>query len=172
MKLIIGLGNPGEKYQMTRHNAGLMLLDDVVKNSQDFKTNKRFQCQILKRGRLVFIRPRVYMNNSGLMVGRLVNHFKANLADLWIFHDDLDLKLGDYKIQKAKGPKDHKGLISIESVLGKKGFWRVRIGIDNRKLDSKISGEKYVLQNFSTEELQILKSLFQDIAGQLNYHWL
>jgi PTH1 family peptidyl-tRNA hydrolase len=90
-------------------------------------------------------------------------------TNLYVVHDDLDIKLGEYKIQKGKGPKDHNGLLSIENALGTKDFWRVRIGIENRRKipNSKFQiqkGEDYVLQNFFKDELLIINQVIDDVV--------
>ncbi len=138
MKLVVGLGNPGKDYEFTRHNAGYLFADKF-----GFKKSGSF------------------MNNSGTGIKKVAGN--SDLTTLYIVHDDLDLKLGEYKIQFAKGPKDHNGILDIEEKLGTKDFWRVRIGIDNRNLENKTPGEQYVLQKFEPEELKILDSVFSKI---------
>ncbi|MBI5356256.1 hypothetical protein HZB78_01430, partial [Candidatus Collierbacteria bacterium] len=95
--------------------------------------------------------------------------------NLYIIHDDLDIPLGTFKIQFGKGPRRHKGILSVEQALGTKEFWRVRIGIDNRskgqkvnRLESEDSGEDYVLEKFKPEEKKILESVFPEIGDRLN----
>jgi len=89
------------------------------------------------------------------------------LTNLWIVHDDLDIKLGEYKLQLGKGPKLHKGIMSIENELDGDTFWRVRIGVDNREDGNRENGEAYVLQDFSEEELKTLNQTFFKITKDL-----
>jgi PTH1 family peptidyl-tRNA hydrolase len=107
------------------------------------------------------------MNDSGSFVKQLVDQYKLDLSNLYIVHDDLDIKLGEYKIQFGRGPKDHNGILDIEAKLGTKDFWRVRIGVDNRPLDDKPMGEEYVLQNFTSEERVILDKVIHEVCKKL-----
>lgn len=145
MKLLVGLGNPGAKYEQTRHNVGFLFLDYLQKQQ---KLNKQIKT----------LKPDTYMNRSGIAVAKELSFYKLLPANLIVVHDDLDLKLGEFKIQFGKGPKLHNGIESIEHLIGSKEFWRVRVGIDNRVPDNRVSGESYVLQNFTPEELLVLQT--------------
>lgn len=146
MKLVVGLGNPGEKYRKNRHNVGHMVIDKLspMVNGQDLMIKK----------------TSVFMNNSGEEVKKLVDHYSLAIDHLYVVHDDLDIPLGSYKIQFGKGPKDHQGLASISQALGSNDYWHVRVGIENRNNESGITnyggvrtpGEEYVLQDFTSEE--------------------
>ncbi len=153
MKLIIGLGNPGGEYLNNRHNTGFLVVESLLKRSlpKDFVVKK----------------SQVFMNESGSFVKKLVEQYRANTTDLWVIHDDLDIPLGSYKIQKGKGPKLHNGVNSIERELETDEFWRVRVGVDNRSPESRISGEKYVLQDFTREERDILDKTVGKICKKL-----
>ncbi|HKB88074.1 MAG TPA: aminoacyl-tRNA hydrolase [Patescibacteria group bacterium] len=153
MKFLVGLGNPGKEYEMTRHSAGYMVIDAL----HDQKLPKD----------LVLKKPDTFMNDSGTFVKKLVDQQKVDLADLYIIHDDLDIPLGSFKIQFGRGPKDHNGILDIENKLGTKDFWRVRIGIDNRPRDFKPMGEVYTLENFTDEEKQILEKVIKEISRRL-----
>jgi len=162
MKLIVGLGNPGDKYNNNRHNVGYIIADKLKAQSSKLKD-------------IVVLKTNTYMNNSGEIVKKLVAHYKIKMPNLWVIHDDLDLQLGSYKIQKGKGPKLHNGVNSIERELGNGNFWRVRIGIENRMPNAKwpmlngkkISGERYVLQDFTKEELEILERTIDNVVEEL-----
>lgn len=147
MKLIIGLGNPGEKYKNNRHNVGYMVAD-YSKKVKVFKTN-------------------TFMNDSGSFVSSQLKKTNINVSDLYIVHDDLDIKLGEHKIQFGKGPKDHNGLNDIYDKLGTKEFWHIRIGVDNRDTMNRISGEEYVLQDFTDQEKIILEKVTKEICKKL-----
>ncbi len=153
MKLIIGLGNPGEKYKDNRHNVGHMVIDALLKKG-------------LLNG-IIAKKTDIYMNESGEFVKKLVEQYKVNISDLWIIHDDLDIKLGDYKVQKGRGPKVHKGIGSIEDSLGTSDFWRVRIGVDNRDVEKRTPGEEYVLEDFTFEEREILSEVIRKVTQDL-----
>ncbi len=106
------------------------------------------------------------MNESGEFVKRLVEQYHMDSPNLWVIHDDLDIPLGSYKIQRGKGPKLHNGILSIERELGSDNFWRVRIGVDNR-IGDKTPGEEYVLQDFTEEEREELKEVINKVAQDI-----
>lgn len=153
MKLIVSIGNPGVAYLNTRHNAGFLVVEALKKT--------RLPKDVILR------KSDVFMNESGTFVKKLVNNYKLNLNDLYIIHDDLDIKLGEYKIQFGRGPKDHNGLKSIDEQLATDQYWHVRIGVDNRPLDNKPMGEEYVLQNFDDEERKTLDGVIKEICRKL-----
>lgn len=154
MKAIVGLGNVGEKYARTRHNVGFMVIEKLAPLVKDKKE-------------IILFKPDTMMNASGAAVNKLVEGKKIKLSDLFIIHDDLDIRLGEYKIQRAKGPKVHKGVNSIESALGTSDFWRVRVGVDSRDPDNRTPGEEYVLQDFSDEEMETLGGVLDDLCKKL-----
>ena len=153
MKLVVGLGNPGKKYRDNRHNVGHMVVNKLLEKG--FSKN------------LVVKKTGVFMNESGKYVKNLIDRFKLDTPSLWVIHDDLDIALGNYKIQKGKGPKEHKGILSIEEKLGKNDFWRVRVGVENRSSDNRIPGEEYVLQDFKREELEKLAPVIDRIVQEV-----
>ena len=173
MKLIVGLGNPGEKYQNTRHNAGFLLIDKLqsdVYPESPFRFENKFNAEVSMAGEAILVKPLSFMNNSGRVVCSLLNFYKIPKGNLYVLHDDLDVKLGEYKIQFAVGPKLHNGIASIEERLGTKDFWRVRIGVDNRDPSSHVLGETYVLEDFTKDERKtfdgaVLKAL-EELCGQ------
>ncbi len=181
MKLIIGLGNPGRKYSKNRHNVGLMVIDRLVNElrvkgfglQQDWKESTKGKLQYywfnVNGEKVELIRPQVFMNNSGYSIAYAYkNHPELTHDDIYIIHDDLDIVLGDYKIQKGKGPREHKGLLSIYKELKAKNFWHVRVGVENRqKMENRTSGEEYVLQNFKEDELEILSTVIDRIIKDL-----
>ncbi len=177
--LLVGLGNPGSKYQLNRHNAGFMFLDWLQKEKNDmspeWKFDKYSHSEISKvtlhthTSKLITVlsKPQTFMNRSGRTAQRLISASNLELPTLVVIHDDLDIRLGSFKIQKGVGPKVHHGLESIESSLKTKDFWRIRIGIDNRDSDYEGSGEGYVLSNFEKDEEKILHLLFPYILQRL-----
>ena len=139
MKLVIGLGNPGENYKNNRHNVGQMVVAKLKIQSTRLKD-------------VVIAQTNTFMNDSGKFIESLVNNYHVAASDLFIIHDDLDIVFGSYKIQLGKGPKDHKGLESIDQALGTSEYWHVRVGVDNRDPENRTLGEEYVLQDFTKEE--------------------
>ncbi len=185
MLLIVGLGNPGPKYQNNRHNVGFQFVDfiapllncSIVKKEKLFSTMKQSNDETI-----VLAKPNTFMNLSGVAVKKLTSHYSLATSHLIIIHDDLDIPLGKFHIQFASGPQLHNGLESVEQHLKTKEFWRVRIGVDNRMpknnylqddrpQDNKtpwIEGEKYSLQNFLPEEKKLLEvEIFPKIFEQL-----
>ena len=153
MKLIVGLGNPEAKYLKNRHNVGYIFID-------------RFYSDKFPNG-LIAKKSGEYMNSSGKSVKRLVDSYKITTDNLYIVHDDLDIPLGQFKIQEGRGPKVHNGISSVEKELGTRDFWRVRIGVDNRDPENRTSGEEYVLEDFTASEQEILDQVLKKIAQTL-----
>lgn len=178
MKLIVGLGNPGTKYQNNRHNVGFMFVDFLLSEltgSRVYENSKNGNAQYawvdLEKEKIEFYKPQTFMNESGNSVRyALKKHLELKLDNLIIVHDDLDIPLGKFKIQKASGPRLHNGIMSIEQALGTKDFWRVRIGVDNRKQENWVNGETYVLHDFTKDEKEILTQTFPKLLEQLKLH--
>lgn len=158
MKLIAGLGNPGDKYRGNRHNVGQMVLEGIQRSEI---RDQRLEIRLL--------RPETFMNESGVAVRKAMNFYKLGVADLIVVHDDLDIRLGEYKIDMARGPKQHNGVTSVEKELGTKDFLRVRVGVDNRdqSLGIRVQGDKYVLEDFTDEERTILDGVIEKIVDEL-----
>jgi PTH1 family peptidyl-tRNA hydrolase len=154
MKLFVGLGNPGEKYKENRHNVGYMVVDLVKKKSLKIKD-------------VAVVKTNTFMNDSGTSVRELLSKNNVSVENLYIIHDDLDLPLGRWKMQFAKGPRDNRGINSIVQVLGTEDFWRIRVGVDNRNPEKRTSGEKYVLEDFTVEEKIVLDKVINDICKKL-----
>lgn len=175
MKLVVGLGNPGEKYENTRHNVGWRVIDTLLTKEVDSselsigrdlaRVNKSTSSEIL------YMKPLTFMNESGKAVSEVANFYKINPDNMYVIHDDLDIKLGSYKIQYAVGPKLHGGVNSIIQNLGTDKFWRVRIGVENRE-DAKIPGEDYVLMNFTEDEMLRMEVCISHVMQELNSHLL
>ncbi|MCL4390199.1 MAG: aminoacyl-tRNA hydrolase [Patescibacteria group bacterium] len=159
-KLIIGLGNPGAKYSRNRHNVGHMFVDATQKSKlKSQNLNQKFK----------IIKTDVFMNDSGTFVKWAMGNGQWAINDLYIAHDDLDLPLGQYKIQFGVGPKVHNGVASVEDELGTKDFWRIRIGVDSRQPESRKAGKQFVLEDFTSEELETLKGVFDAIAKDRSF---
>lgn len=173
MKLIIGLGNPEKKYQSTRHNLGQKIITEYLKTQKNcrLKENSRLSSKTCETGqgisKKIFAISNEYMNNSGITVQKISHFFKIVPDNIYVLHDDLDLPVGDYKIQFDRGSAGHNGIKSIVDHLGTQQFNRIRIGIGKPK-SSVASGagdliEDYVLQTFSPEELDIINTLIPKI---------
>lgn len=158
-KLIVGLGNPGEKYTNTRHNIGFIILDTFFVHGTDtWLKQAQFKSLIIKTDSSIFAKPQTFMNNSGEAVSKILNFYKKSPADLVVIHDDVDLELGRIKLAKNSGSAGHHGIESIKEHIGTLDFYRIRVGV-GRPAQAQFDIENYVLQNFlREEEEQILKS--------------
>ena len=182
MLLFVGLGNPGSRFEKTRHNAGFMWVDEFLRSltltsafdisGPDLKENLYLLWTIRTRlGNVAAYvqKPLTFMNLSGKAVSFLANKYKIPADNIYIAHDDLDLKLGTYKITKNKFPKTHKGLKSIQTMLGKTEFWYIRLGVDSRTPQTRleINPEDYVLMKMTPEELELLNKSIKDSIRKL-----
>jgi PTH1 family peptidyl-tRNA hydrolase len=162
VKLIVGLGNPGLKYQDTRHNIGQSLLEHFsicgpLQWTQKFKGSlSQFN---FPGGKILFLIPQTYMNLSGESVAPAVNFYKINLKDLLIIHDELDLPFGTFQFKLSGGLAGHNGLKSIAQHLSSQDFCRLRIGI-GRPSAQTIGVSDYVLSKFNSLEHNLLKDQF------------
>ena len=188
MKLIVGLGNPGEKYEKTRHNLGFMIVEHFLKDFQNTKNtlwenSAKFKSDITqiewqpRHGNLekvILAKPQTYMNNSGFTVQLITSYYKLLTTDVWVIHDDIDLPLGNMKIRFGGASAGHHGAESIMEHLKTDKFWRFRMGTGSRNEKLKIlaslrSGkneklrnvEDYVLGNFTGQERGKLKDLIK-----------
>ncbi len=164
MYFVVGLGNPGNRYQFTRHNIGFMVLEKLAQEL-DIDLKQRSFDAVWGKGKInstniLLAMPQTYMNLSGTAVRQLVAFFKADVSNLIVIHDDLDLPFGTIRLKTGGGNAGHKGLASITENLGSSDFMRVRIGIGRPSDKSRIEG--YVLEPFkSDEELSMLPEIIQ-----------
>lgn len=161
MKLIFGLGNPGKKYQKSRHNLGFCILDSLAKRLNVDLEQRRHKSLIGKgrigKEKIVLAKPLTFMNNSGVSVAFLVRSLKIPLKNLVVICDDIDLPLGKVRIRKKGSSGGHKGLESVIQELGTNEFPRLRMGIGRpfQGLDPR----EYVLKNFTKEENLLVKKI-------------
>lgn len=169
MQTVIGLGNPGKHYSLTRHNAGWLFLDFLAEqNKTNFIEKNKWKAQVAQVGtQLLLVKPTTFMNLSGQSVQSITAFYKISSEDLFVAFDDLDLAFGSSKIQFGKGPKTHNGLQSIYELLGTDQFWHIRIGVDGRNGDRSIAPHEYVLQPMHSDQLTILETTCLDIRTQL-----
>ena len=160
MKLVVGLGNPGDKYDGTRHNIGFMLLDKYING---FTLNKKFNAyeKVINYGdeRVLFIKPLSYMNLSGEVVKRYIDYYKINISDLYVIQDDLDMDIGKIKVCYNHNSGGHNGIKNIIECIGSKSFVRIKIGI-GRSTNDIID---YVLTKFSKEDYNTLNNSFEKL---------
>lgn len=197
MKLIVGLGNPGEEYDMTRHNLGFLVMDRFLKDITSVKDSKwsessklksqffitEWQPKLSESEKIIIAKPETYMNNSGMAVKLLLDFYKLDTNDLWVVHDDLDLPLGKLKIRFGGAGAGHHGVEHIINTIGTDKFWRFRLGIGNPRhsIDrkdgegiDKMIGRRhlgdtkgFVLGGFDDSEWPIAKKLIKDTVKSL-----
>lgn len=166
MFLIVGLGNPGPKYRMTRHNAGFMAIHKLAEDFNIKANTTKFQ-SILGQGtiadnKVILAQPITYMNNSGMAVRQLVDYYKIEREKLIIIYDDLDLPPGKIRIKKKGSSGGHNGVSSIIESLGTQEVPRIRIGIGSPPEDFPVID--YVLGHFTAEEIPIIEDTLSKIS--------
>lgn len=181
MKIIIGLGNPGKEYAVTRHNAGFMAVDALAeKLGLEWSANKKLKCELIKTSDFILVKPLTYMNESGRSVSAVAEYFKiipkkvgmihkkdADLSEIiTVIHDDLDIPLGKVKSSVDSRSAGHNGVQSIIDHLKTKNFKRIRIGINTPEAEI-IPAEKFVLAKFKKEELMIINKMVEKIIKEL-----
>lgn len=172
MKIIVGLGNPGEKYLKTRHNVGFMVVDRFAQQLEVDCTQRKFQSLFCKKSveqeDVVLLKPQTYMNLSGVAVKEVMDMYKCPIQDIMVVCDDLDMSLGKIRIRRNGGCGGHRGLKSIAERLGSTDFARLKIGI-GRPMNEDPSD--YVLSAFTAEEDQV-KAEVIDNACQALKTWM
>ncbi|HIP93033.1 MAG TPA: aminoacyl-tRNA hydrolase [Desulfurobacteriaceae bacterium] len=161
--LFVGLGNPGEKYQNTRHNFGFMVLDYFAKKF-NLEFVPKFKGLISYWNDNYFLKPMTFMNYSGESVKEAKNNLKISEENIIVIHDDLDLKLGDIRIKKGGSNAGHHGLDSISKLVGN-NYWRIRLGI-GRPIDKK-EVINFVLSPFDKKEMEIVRKVIRVTAEKI-----
>ena len=176
MKVILALGNPGEKYTYTRHNAGFLVVDQLAaKQSAHFSNKPKFFADIaelnsftvdsaasakppvtIPREKILLVKPTTYYNEVGISARAVLDFYKLTLDDLLIIHDDTALDFGKIRVRKGGRDAGSNGLKSLHAHIGA-DFWHIRIGTDNL-LRRQVSTDRFVMMNFNSDELTILKN--------------
>jgi peptidyl-tRNA hydrolase, PTH1 family len=183
MKLIVGLGNPGDKYEKSRHNLGFAAVESFFKDTQTPKHSvwskkARLQSEIssieFAGQNLILAKPTTYMNNSGVAVGLLSSYYKIKSENVWVIYDELDLPVGKLKIRFGGAAAGHHGVESIMASLGTDKFWRFRLGIGHSHDKEKVIGrqkirkaKEYVLDAFGTEDRGKVRELIKHASSAL-----
>ncbi|MEK7150736.1 MAG: aminoacyl-tRNA hydrolase [Patescibacteria group bacterium] len=166
MKVVIGLGNPGEEYTNTRHNVGRETVETIAKyfKCDPLTPDKKYAGLVTKgvlgEEKALYILPDTFMNRSG----KALSEISAKPKDLIVIHDDTDLPLGTIKISFGKNSAGHKGVESIMRAIKSKDFWRVRIGIQKKK---RVDAMKLVLQKFTPAERSVIKKVEKRVIDVL-----
>lgn len=160
MRMIVGLGNPGPKYLVTRHNIGFMVIDALAnewKLSGQFRDDKKALVAKDKFNNtdVLLVKPQTFMNLSGESVQPLMHFYKLELSDLLVIHDEVDLPFGQIRFQSHRGHGGQNGVRNIHEHLGGNGYGRLRIGVGRPSHPDFKVGD-YVLQSFNTQEQKVL----------------
>ena len=176
MKVILALGNPGDKYTYTRHNAGFLVIDQfAAEQNAHFSNKPKFFADIAElnnvkpvstantksrtvnpREKVLLVKPTTYYNEVGIAARAILDFYKLTLDDLLIIHDDTDLDFGKIRVRKGGRDAGSNGLKSLHTHIGS-DFWHIRIGTDNL-LRRQVSTDRFVMMNFNSDELTILKN--------------
>ncbi len=176
MIIIVGLGNPGKKFEGTRHNVGFMVLDKFAEKNDfpEFELQKKSEVLVSEgvvgEDKIVLVKPQTFMNDSGKAVKQIISNFKFQISNLLIVHDDIDLPVGKIKINKERGSAGHKGVESIIKNIGNDRLIRFRIGIKPQDTRYKIQDtKKLVLKKFTEDEQKIINETIEKAAESLDF---
>ena len=156
MKLIVGLGNPGEEYQNTRHNAGFMAIDNYIDGS-NFKKKDNYMIveKVINGEKVLFVKPLTYMNNSGECIRAVMDYYKAGTDDLIVIYDDISLAPGKLRLRPKGSAGGHNGIKSIIAHLGTEQFNRIKFGVGDKPKGWDLVD--WVLGRFNAEDKEILE---------------
>ena len=168
MILIVGLGNPGEKYIKTRHNIGSRVVDELCSSSYFATARVVDELKSSDKEGVILAKPKTFMNLSGKAVKSLLKTHALGPKNLIVIHDDIDIPLGEIKIVKNRGAAGHRGVQSIIKELSTKNFIRFRIGVQPKSGKPK-NVETFVLQKFAKEEEKIIKEVIQKTVEAIEF---
>jgi len=169
MLLLVGLGNPNPNNTNNRHNVGFLVIDEINKQFKLSKQKPKFKGLLttgnIHEQKVYAIKPLTFMNSSGVCIKELIEYFKIDVKNVFVFHDDMDIDLGKIKVKFGGGSAGHNGIDSIDKNIGK-NYSRVRIGIGRPKKNS--TGADHVLDNFSNEEMDNVQNITKNIIESLS----
>ena len=169
MLLLVGLGNPGSNYTNTRHNIGFKIIDAVNAHFKLSKQKPKFKGLLttgnIESKKIYAIKPLTFMNNSGTAIKELIDYFKIDAKDVFVFHDDLDIDFGKIKVKFGGSSAGHNGIESIDKFIGK-DYSRVRIGIGRPKTKADVSD--HVLKDFDEDEMLQLEKITSNIINSIS----
>lgn len=170
--LIVGLGNPGIQYSKTVHNIGFMFVDYLASSLEfpEYKQHKKFNAlyteKIINGNKFIIIKPQTYMNLSGQAVKQCIDYYQIKTENIFIVHDDIDLKPNNIKIKVGGSSGGHNGIKNIDLMLGTNNYWRIRIGVGRPK-NKNIQISDHVLSNISENQLQNNEEIFKIITENI-----
>ena len=165
MLLLVGLGNPGSNYTNTRHNIGFKIIDAINAHFKLSKQKPKFKGLLttgnIESKKIYAIKPLTFMNNSGTAIKELIDYFKIDAKNVFVFHDDMDIDFGKVKAKFGGSSAGHHGIESIDKSIGK-DYSRVRIGIGHPKNGKKV--DTHVLEDFNENEEDRIKDITENIV--------
>ena len=169
MLLLVGLGNPNPNNSNNRHNVGFLVIDAINEKFKLSKQKPKFK-GLLTTGKIdehkvYAIKPLTFMNSSGICIKELIEYFKIDVKDVFVFHDDMDIDIGKVKVKFGGRNAGHNGIDSIDKNIGK-NYSRIRIGVGHPKKNS--TGADHVLDNFSGDEKQNVEKVTKNITESLS----
>lgn len=168
MKLVVGLGNPGDRYHFTRHNFGFLALDFHAKlQGWEWQTQPKFGAVWAKQGDTFFIKPQDFYNNSGQAVQNFAHYYKIAPADILVLCDDFALEFGQIRYRAHGSAGGNNGLKSVIASLGTEHFPRLRLGTENLELRRQLGDTDFVLSKFTPEEKAALPTFLKAISDRL-----
>ena len=169
MLLLVGLGNPNPNNTNNRHNVGFLVIDAINAKFKLSKQKPKFKGLLttgkINEQKVYAIKPLTFMNSSGICIREIIEYFKINVKDVFVFHDDMDIDIGKIKVKFGGGNAGHNGIESIDTNIGK-DYSRVRIGIGRPKNNS--TGVEHVLDNFANEEKKDIEEVNNNIINSLS----
>ena len=169
MLLLVGLGNPNPNNTNNRHNVGFLVIDAINAKFKLSKQKPKFKGLLttgkINEQKVYAIKPLTFMNSSGICIREIIEYFKINVKDVFVFHDDMDIDIGKIKVKFGGGNAGHNGIESIDTNIGK-DYSRVRIGIGRPKNNS--TGVEHVLDNFANEEKKDMEEVNNNIINSLS----
>jgi PTH1 family peptidyl-tRNA hydrolase len=176
MKLIVGLGNVGDRYTETRHNIGFKVINLVAEQLEatSWRVEAKFKAAVAEATiddeKIILAKPGTMMNLSGGAVQRIMQFYKINLEDVLVIHDEVDLELGKLQLKQGGGSAGHNGVASVIDSVGA-NFWRLRCGVANEHIRNVIPTIDFVLQRFEAGEREAVDTMITTAAGQM-INWL
>ena len=169
MLLLVGLGNPNPNNSNNRHNVGFLVIDEINKKFKLSKQKPKFKGLLttgnINEQKVYAIKPLTFMNSSGVCIKELIEYFKIDVKNVFVFHDDMDIDLGKIKVKFGGSSAGHNGIESIDKNIGK-NYSRIRIGIGRPKKNS--TGAEHVLDNFSNDEKGNVEKVTKNITESLS----
>ncbi|HGA3442667.1 TPA: aminoacyl-tRNA hydrolase [Streptococcus agalactiae] len=173
VKMIVGLGNPGSKYNDTKHNIGFMAIDRIVKNLDvNFTEDKNFKAEIgsdfINGEKIYFIKPTTFMNNSGIAVKALLTYYNISIKDMIIIYDDLDMEVGKIRFRQKGSAGGHNGIKSIIAHLGTQEFDRIKVGIG--RPNGRMTVINHVLGKFDKNDEIMISNTLDKVDNAVKYY--